>query len=77
MKKISPTAGAVCNGCLLYEQQGQKVVVLVDTPSWYAWLETATTFTFTGEEGTEAVKPVRTRRLLCPFPSHFKGSRRR
>ena len=52
MEKVSSTAGAVCNGCLLYEQQGQKVVVLVDTPSWYAWLETATTFTFTGEEGT-------------------------
>ncbi len=52
MKKISPTAGAVRNGCLVYEQQGQNVVVLVDTPSWYAWLETATTFTFTGEEGT-------------------------
>ncbi|MGB8344332.1 MAG: LuxR C-terminal-related transcriptional regulator [Ktedonobacteraceae bacterium] len=52
MKKISPTAGAVRNGCLVYEQQGQNVVVLVDTPSWYAWLETATTFTFTCEEGT-------------------------
>ena len=26
--------------------------VLLDTPSWYAWLETATTFTFTCEEGT-------------------------
>ncbi|MHB8600213.1 MAG: hypothetical protein ACYDER_25805 [Ktedonobacteraceae bacterium] len=52
MKKISPTAGAVRNGCLVYEQQGQNVVVLVDTPSWYAWLETATTFTFPCEEGT-------------------------
>ncbi len=52
MKKISPTAGAVRNGSLVYEQQGQNVVVLVDTPSWYAWLETATTFTFTCEEGT-------------------------
>ena len=52
MEKVSSTAGAVCNGCLLHEQQGQKVIVLVDTPSWYAWLETATTFTFTCEEGT-------------------------
>jgi LuxR family maltose regulon positive regulatory protein len=52
MEKVSSTAGAVCNGCLVYEQQGQNVVVLVDTPSWYAWLETATTFTFTCEEGT-------------------------
>lgn len=51
MEKASLTAGAVCNGCLVYEQQGQNVVVLVDTPSWYAWLETATTFTFTCDEG--------------------------
>ena len=52
MEKLSSTAGAVRNGCLVYEQQGQNVVVLLDTPSWYAWLETATTFTFTCEEGT-------------------------
>ncbi len=52
MEKIPPTAGAVCNGCLVYEQQGQNVVALVDTLPWYVWLETATTFTFTGEEGT-------------------------
>jgi hypothetical protein len=52
MEKVSLAAGAVCNGCLVYEQQGQNVVVLIDTPSWYAWLETATTFTFTGEEGS-------------------------
>ena len=52
MEKSSPTAGAVRNGCLVYEQQGQNVVVLLDTPSWYAWLETATTFTFTCDEGT-------------------------
>lgn len=52
MEKVSSTAGAVCNGCLVYGQQGQNVVVLVDTPSWYAWLETATAFTFTCEEGT-------------------------
>ena len=52
MEKASLTIGAVCNGCLVYEQQGQHMIVLVDTPSWYAWLETATTFSFTCEEGT-------------------------
>src|SRR5579872_923121 len=52
MQNLSPTAGTVRNGWLVYEQQSQKVVVLLDTPAWYAWLETATTFTFTGEEGT-------------------------
>jgi LuxR family transcriptional regulator, maltose regulon positive regulatory protein len=51
MQKPSPTVGTVRNGCLVYEQQGQSVVVLLDTPAWYAWLETATTFAFTGEEG--------------------------
>ncbi len=52
MQKPSPTVGTVRNGCLVYEQQGQRVVVLLDSPAWYAWLETATTFTFTCEEGT-------------------------
>ena len=52
MQKRSPTAGAVRDGYLVYEQQGQQVVVLLDTPSWYTWLETATSFTFTGDEGT-------------------------
>jgi LuxR family maltose regulon positive regulatory protein len=51
MEKVPLTTGAVCNGCLVYEQQGQNVVVLIDTPSWYAWLETATTFSFTCDEG--------------------------
>ena len=52
MQKLSRTAGAVRNGCLVYEQQGRHVAVLVDTPAWFAWLETANTFTFTCEEGT-------------------------
>jgi len=52
MQKRSPTAGAVQNGWLVYEQRGQLVVVLVDTPSWYTWLETATSFTFSCDEGT-------------------------
>src|SRR5579863_3551200 len=52
MQNPSPTVGTVRDGCLVYEQQGQRVVVLLDTPSWYTWLETATHFTFTCEEGT-------------------------
>ncbi len=52
MEKASLTIGAVCNGYLVYKQQGQHMVVLVDTPSWYAWLETAMTFSFTCEQGT-------------------------
>ena len=51
MQKRSSTAGTVRNGCLVYEQQGQHLVVLLDTSAWYTWLETATTFTFTSDEG--------------------------
>jgi LuxR family transcriptional regulator, maltose regulon positive regulatory protein len=50
--KLLDTIGVVQNGTLVYQCDGQQVTVLVDTPSWYAWLETATTFTFTCDEGT-------------------------
>ncbi len=59
IKKLSATIGAVHNGTLVYEHQGQEVTATVGTPSWYAWLETATTFTFTGEEGTFTAHKVR------------------
>jgi LuxR family transcriptional regulator, maltose regulon positive regulatory protein len=52
MEKPTATSGVVQNGRLVYEQDGQRVTATVDSPSWYAWLETATTFTFTCEEGT-------------------------
>jgi LuxR family maltose regulon positive regulatory protein len=52
MPRRSPPAGAVQDGCLVYERHGRHVIVPVDTPSWYAWLETATSFAFTCEEGT-------------------------
>ncbi len=52
MQKPSTTVGTVQNGCLMYEQQGQRVVVLLDTPAWFAWLATANSFTFTCDEGT-------------------------
>jgi LuxR family maltose regulon positive regulatory protein len=52
MQKRSSTIGTVRNGCLVHEQQGQHVVVLLDTPAWYTWLETATRFTFICDEGT-------------------------
>src|SRR5215469_7899811 len=50
MKKLSATIGVIQNGTLVYEQHGQKVTTIVGTPDWYAWLETATTFTFVGKE---------------------------
>ena len=52
MEKPTAASGVVQNGRLVYEQDGQRVTATVDSPSWYAWLETATTFTFACEEGT-------------------------
>src|SRR5260370_30703353 len=52
MEKPTAASGVVQNGRLVYEQDGQRVTATVDSPSWYAWLETATTFTFAREEGT-------------------------
>jgi LuxR family transcriptional regulator, maltose regulon positive regulatory protein len=43
--------GAVQNGILTCEHDGQTTAVAVGTSAWYAWLETATTFTFASEGG--------------------------
>jgi hypothetical protein len=37
---------------LLYQKDGQDSLLSVDTPAWYAWLSTATTFSFRSEIGT-------------------------
>ena len=37
---------------LTYQQSGQPTQLLVDTSDWYAWLDTASTFTFQSEHGT-------------------------
>jgi ATP/maltotriose-dependent transcriptional regulator MalT len=52
MEKPSATVGVVENETLSYEQYGGQVTAIVGTPSWYAWLEVGTTFTFDCEEGT-------------------------
>ena len=36
---------------LIYRQDGQEQVLAVDTAAWFAWLETASTFSFVSEEG--------------------------
>jgi len=36
---------------LVYRQDGQEHVLTVDTAAWFAWLETASTFSFVCEEG--------------------------
>src|SRR5437667_3968968 len=37
---------------LVYRQDGQEQALTVDTAAWFAWLETASTFSFVSEEGT-------------------------
>src|SRR5256884_2165532 len=36
---------------LVYRQDGQEQVLTVDTAAWFAWLETASTFSFVSETG--------------------------
>src|SRR5258708_25350959 len=36
---------------LVYRQEGQEQVLTADTAAWFAWLETASTFSFVSEEG--------------------------
>jgi hypothetical protein len=47
------------NGILVYPYQGQNVTVTVGTLSWYAWLETVTTFRFVCDEGTFTAQKMR------------------
>src|SRR3989442_14799322 len=36
---------------LVYRQDGQDLLLPVDTAAWFAWLETASTFSFVSETG--------------------------
>src|SRR2546421_4273871 len=46
---VTPT---VQGETLVYRQDGQEQVLPVDTAAWFAWLETASTFSFVSEEGS-------------------------
>jgi predicted ATPase/DNA-binding CsgD family transcriptional regulator len=48
MAHISPT---IQNGILTELREGSTVQIVVDTPDWYIWLQTASAFTFHAEEG--------------------------
>ncbi len=52
MEKPSNTSGAVHHDTLSYQRDGGEVTVQVGASTWYAWLETATSFTFRSDEGT-------------------------
>ena len=49
MAKMTPI---VQGNILVYQQQGQDQALVVGTPDWYAWLATASTFSFSSDSGT-------------------------
>src|SRR5215472_16464485 len=49
MAQISPT---IQDGILTNLRDGSIVQIVVDTSDWYSWLQTASTFTFRGEQGS-------------------------
>jgi predicted ATPase/DNA-binding CsgD family transcriptional regulator len=48
MAQVSPI---IHDGILTDPRNGSPVLIVVDSSDWYAWLQTASTFTFRGEEG--------------------------
>ncbi len=49
-------------GGALLGQEGLASAIAVGTPAWYAWLEQATTFAFTGEQGSFTARKERSGR---------------
>src|SRR6266566_3585116 len=50
-REESAMAPTVQGETLVYRQDGQEQVLTVGTAAWFAWLETASTFSFVSEEG--------------------------
>jgi LuxR family transcriptional regulator, maltose regulon positive regulatory protein len=56
MAKMTPI---VRGDTLVYQQDEREQVLVVETPAWYAWLATATTFAFTSDSGTFTARKER------------------
>ncbi len=56
MAKMTPT---VRGDQLVYQHDEHEQVLVLETPAWYAWLESASTFAFTSEEGTFTARKER------------------
>src|SRR5262249_28324714 len=52
MEQAAAQKGEVFNSVLTYWQDGQEQHLTVGTAQWYAWLEGAISFRFSGESGT-------------------------
>jgi LuxR family transcriptional regulator, maltose regulon positive regulatory protein len=59
MEKNLAALPMVTHETLTYEDQCQRLTAVVGTPRWYAWLETATAFSFEGEVGTFIARKMR------------------
>src|SRR5438067_13267212 len=49
---MAHTTPCVRDTALLYQDSGQTHRLLVESPEWYDWLETASTFTFESSHGS-------------------------
>ena len=56
---MTSTPPLIQGNTLTYQQSDQPAHLLVDTLEWYAWLSTASTFTFHGEHGTFTARKER------------------
>jgi LuxR family maltose regulon positive regulatory protein len=56
MAKMTPM---VCDDTLIYRQDDHEQVLVVETPAWFAWLATATTFAFTSNTGSFTARKER------------------
>ncbi len=51
MKRMRQAIAIVQDGTLTYQRDGHEQTLVVGTPAWYAWLHTATVFTFCSDGG--------------------------
>src|ERR1700676_4220642 len=51
-REESAMAPTIQGETLVYRQDGQEQALTVDTAAWFAWLETASTFSFGSSEGS-------------------------
>ena len=56
---MAKTTPLVQGDRLIYQQDDQEQVLMVGTPDWFAWLETATSFAFTSDTGTFTARKER------------------
>ncbi len=57
MAYLSPS---IRDDTLMYQQDGQEHIILVNTPAWFHWLKSASTFTFVSDAGGFTARKERT-----------------